>query len=47
MSKKKHSFKGEGFLEMALVLILVAIVMIGILALLGPEISAWVEDLLG
>lgn len=39
--------RGEGFLELALVLILVAIVLIVILALLGPEITTWIEKLLG
>ncbi|MCO5186090.1 MAG: Flp family type IVb pilin [Anaerolineae bacterium] len=34
---------GEGFIELALVLILVAIVLIVILALLEPEITAFVE----
>jgi Flp pilus assembly pilin Flp len=33
--------RGEGFIELALVLILVAIVLIVILALLGPELTEW------
>ena len=37
--------KGEGFIELALVLVLVAIVMIVILTLLGPEITAFLEEL--
>lgn len=36
--------RGEGFIELALVLILVAIVLIVILALLGPEITAWLTQ---
>lgn len=37
------SDRGGGFLEMALVLILVAVVLITILALLGPEITNFIE----
>jgi Flp pilus assembly pilin Flp len=37
--------RGDGFVELALVLILVAIVLIVILALLGPEITAFLERL--
>lgn len=36
---------GDGFIELALVLILVAIVLIVILALLGPELSEWITQL--
>lgn len=39
--------RGEGFLELALVLILVAIVLIVIVVLLGPEITQFLENLLG
>lgn len=42
---QKPDDKGEGFIELALVLILVAIVLIVILALLGPEITSWLETL--
>lgn len=40
----KPDEKGEGFIELALVLILVAIVLVVILALLGPEISEFIEN---
>lgn len=43
----KPDQKGEGFIELALVLVLVAIVMIVILALLGPQIIAFFEGLIG
>jgi pilus assembly protein Flp/PilA len=33
--------EGQGLLEYALVLILVAVVLIAIVTLLGPEISEW------
>jgi pilus assembly protein Flp/PilA len=36
--------KGQGLIEYALVLVLVAVVIIAILALLGPYIQDWINN---
>jgi len=36
--------EGQGLVEYALVLVLVAVVVIAILALLGPYIGAWINS---
>jgi pilus assembly protein Flp/PilA len=38
--------EGQGLIEFALILVLVAIVVLVILAILGPQISDWVENVI-
>lgn len=43
----KEQEKGQGLVEYALILVLVAVVVIAILALLGPAIGGVFSDILG